>query len=254
MDKNDEVSSAIKTRIEFFDAKAESWWDASDSGSMSHLHLVDPFRIQFICDELKTIDNDENKPLQGINILDVGCGAGVLTEKLAHLGAEMTGIDPAEGLINAAKRHASMNSAISDKVEYYPETPEEHFDHHAKRYDAAIVFLLIEHIQNRSEFFESVVKLLKPNGSLLIMHSNRSFINRFFLTFWNPYVIRLYVKNLIHFERLMRTSDLLDLLQTAGRCHLVNKRGMRFYFIGRGACFTSSDQHFNLIHVRKNGI
>ncbi|NCX65483.1 MAG: 3-demethylubiquinone-9 3-O-methyltransferase, partial [Proteobacteria bacterium] len=109
------MTSVNKKEIEKFSKMAEEWWDPN--GKFKPLHKFNPIRIRYIKDNI--IDhfnlNNKNKPLNKINILDIGCGGGLLSEPMSRLGANVVGIDASEKNIKIAKMHAEKNNL---KIDY----------------------------------------------------------------------------------------------------------------------------------------
>lgn len=115
-------------------------------------------------------------PLTGLRLLEVGCGAGLLTESLARLHAHVTAIDPGQAVIEAARahldRHAAGGRTLADRIDYRNETVEQHAPTDA--YDAVIVSEVLEHVVDKPAFLRACVAPLKPGGSVFITTFNRT--------------------------------------------------------------------------------
>ena len=148
-----------KKEIEKFSKMATEWWDPS--GKFKPLHKFNPIRIKYIKDNI--ISNfklkNNKKPLDKINILDIGCGGGLLSEPMARLGATVTGIDASNKNINIAKLHAKKNKL---KINYLCSSPEKLKV--KKKFDVILNMEIIEHVDDINFFINSCSKLLKKNG------------------------------------------------------------------------------------------
>ena len=134
--------------IEKFSAMADEWWDPN--GKFKPLHRFNPIRIEYI---KKTLllhfkIKDGLRPLSGLNILDIGCGGGLLSEPMYNLGANVTGIDASDKNINIAKSHAKRNNL---KINYEVLTPEKIKD---KKFDVILNMEIVEHVQDVKYFIK----------------------------------------------------------------------------------------------------
>ena len=160
-----------KEEIQKFSKLAEEWWDVN--GKFKPLHMFNPIRIKYITENIKkyyNIKNDRPDFLTGINILDIGCGGGLISEPMARLGAKVTGIDASEKNVNVAKLH-SEKSGLS--IKYLNSSPEK-LDEHEK-FDVILNLEIVEHIENINLYIKSCNKLLKKNGLMFTATLNRSF-------------------------------------------------------------------------------
>ncbi|EAU90445.1 3-demethylubiquinone-9 3-methyltransferase [Coprinopsis cinerea okayama7 len=170
--------------ISHFSRLSSEWWD--EQGEFSFLHRMNPTRVQFIQEKLAEIASDENKNgsivdpravLQGLDVLDVGCGGGLLSESLARLGANTTGIDASEANIGIASLHASADPALrsggnlkylhtttGDLLTPSPSTPTQP----PKQYDVVASLEVLEHVDNPAHFLDTCCQLVKPGGHLFL--------------------------------------------------------------------------------------
>ena len=152
-----------KEEIQKFSRLADEWWDVN--GKFKPLHMFNPIRIEYITDNLKKhfkIKKDNNY-LDGLNILDIGCGGGLISEPMARLGAKVTGIDASEKNINVAKLHSKNNGLNID----YQNTSPENLKYFEK-FDIILNLEIVEHVDNVSLYINSCYKLLKKNGLMLL--------------------------------------------------------------------------------------
>ena len=180
------MSSTInKEEIQKFSKLADEWWDVN--GKFKPLHLFNPIRIEYITEKIK-LHFDINKRtnfLEDIEILDIGCGGGLISEPLARLGGKITGIDAAEKNIKVAKIHSNKSKL---KINYLHKSPEQ-LDN-AKKFDVILNLEIVEHVEDVNLYIKSCYRLLKNNGLMFTATLNRSFIS--------------YVKAIIGAEYILR--------------------------------------------------
>jgi 2-polyprenyl-6-hydroxyphenyl methylase/3-demethylubiquinone-9 3-methyltransferase len=159
-----------------FGALAADWWDPKGSSAM--LHRLNPVRLGFIraaMDAHYGGNPDGLKPLLGRSALDVGCGAGLLCEPLARLGAKVTGLDAAPENIEVAKAHA-VQSAL--QIDYRAgELAEQKLD----KFDLVTSMEVIEHVAEPAAFIAGLAARLKPDGLMILSTPNRTTASRLFL-------------------------------------------------------------------------
>jgi 2-polyprenyl-6-hydroxyphenyl methylase/3-demethylubiquinone-9 3-methyltransferase len=157
--------------IERFSAMADEWWDSE--GKFRPLHQMNPARLEYVRDQICRHygrDNRSPSPLEGLEIVDIGCGGGLLSEPLARLGAKMTGIDPARANVEAARAHARKSGL---EIDYRPITAEE-LAREGARFDIVLNMEVIEHVPDMPAFLETSAELLKPGGLMLCSTLNRT--------------------------------------------------------------------------------
>ena len=161
-----EGTSIVPAEVEQFAALAGDWWDPNGSSAM--LHKLNPVRLGYIRDQVDqhwSLDEQGFKPLAGKRALDVGCGAGLLAEPLARLGAEVTAIDAAEELIEAARTHAAGQNLEID----YRAAPVEDTE---GQFDLVTAMEVIEHVADPQAFLRSLAARLAPGGLLILSTPN----------------------------------------------------------------------------------
>ena len=158
-----------KEEIQKFSRLAEEWWDVN--GKFKPLHMFNPIRIEYITETIKKYFKLKNKAnfLEGLNILDIGCGGGLISEPMSRLGAKVTGIDASEKNINIARLHSEKNGL---KINYLNTSPEKFNEF--EKYDIILNLEVVEHVDNVSFFIKSCRKLLKKNGLMFTATLNRS--------------------------------------------------------------------------------
>ena len=175
-----------KEEIQKFSKIANEWWDVN--GKFKPLHLFNPVRIEYITENIKKhfkLEKGINGYLKGLNILDIGCGGGLISEPMARLGAKVTGIDASEKNINVAKLHSEKNGL---KIDYLNTSPENLDDFEI--FDIVLNLEIVEHVENVNLYIKSCHKLLKRNGLMFTATLNRSFTS--------------YVKAIIGAEYILR--------------------------------------------------
>lgn len=154
--------------IQAFSKDADHWWDAN--GPFKPLHALNPVRMGYIkeqiCDHYN-LDKSQLKPLNNLNIIDIGCGGGLVCEPLARLGGHVTGADADPVAIEVAKEHAE-NSGLD--IEYFNKPAEEI----EEQYDVVLALEIIEHVSDPAAFVENCAKLCKPGGLVIFSTLNRT--------------------------------------------------------------------------------
>lgn len=141
------------------------WWNTN--GEMRALHSMNKLRVQLVreCLIYKKHGSfdvlNQAQPLKGFKIIDVGCGGGILSEPLARIGADVTGLDASIELIDVAKDHASKDATIAENVQYICGTIEDHAKENAECYDAVVASEVLEHVVEKDLFLESCANSLK---------------------------------------------------------------------------------------------
>ena len=161
-------SSVIASEIAQFGSHAGDWWDPDGSEAM--LHKLNPVRLAYIRDMIDQhwqVDEHGLRPLEGKSALDVGCGAGLLAEPLARLGAKVTAIDAAPELIAVARDHAAGQGLV---IDYRHSTVEAL----AGEFDLVTSMEVIEHVADPRAFLNSLAARLAPGGLLILSTPNRT--------------------------------------------------------------------------------
>ncbi|MEW6391943.1 MAG: bifunctional 2-polyprenyl-6-hydroxyphenol methylase/3-demethylubiquinol 3-O-methyltransferase UbiG [Pseudomonadota bacterium] len=155
-----------------FSAIAAEWWDPK--GKFAPLHVFNPCRLAFIREQALARfgrDGDQRAPFDGLSLLDIGCGGGLLSEPMARLGFAVTAIDASERNIKTAATHAAEQELT---INYRPATAEQLLAEGAGPFDVVLTMEVIEHVADPGEFLRTCAKLLKPGGIMFVATLNRT--------------------------------------------------------------------------------
>ena len=174
-----------KEEIQKFSKLADEWWDVN--GKFKPLHMFNPIRIEYIVENIKSHFKLKDKitNLESFNILDIGCGGGLISEPMARLGANVTGIDASEKNINIASMHSKKNNL---KINYLNTSPENLKNN--QEYDVILNLEIVEHVNDVNLYIKSCSKLLKKGGIMFTATLNRSFSSYIKAIIGAEYVLR----------------------------------------------------------------
>ena len=199
--------------VEKFADLAQRWWDPA--GEFKPLHIINPLRADFIASKLE---------LDGLEILDVGCGGGVLCEALFDFKGKISGIDAAGPGIEIAKEHAKLNNK---EISYRDITAEELVADESEKYDVVTCLEVIEHVPDPQSLVSACSKLLKPGGSLFLSTINRNPRSWITAIVGAEYIFNILPKGTHEFSKFIKPSELAFYMRTA-EINLSETRGM-FY-------------------------
>ena len=173
-----------KEEIEKFNRMAEEWWDPK--GKFRPLHKFNPIRIEYIKNNIIKDFNikKKNKPFSNLEILDIGCGGGLLTEPMYRLGGKLTGIDASIKNIKIAKLHAQNNNL---KINYICCSPENLKT--KKKFDVILNMEIVEHVDDLNAFIKISSKLLKKNGIMFVATINKTLKSYLFAIIGAEYIL-----------------------------------------------------------------
>ena len=204
------TNTVDKKEIEQFSSLSNKWWDKS--GPFSALHKMSNARIEFIKQNATRILNKKNiyvNFLEGINCLDIGCGGGILSEKLKRLGATVTGIDASKKSIVVAKEHAKKSRL---KINYKCITTSEllkiNKEKVLNKFDLVIASEVIEHVNNRKIFLSDISNLCRPGGLVVFTTINKSLSGIILGKFFAENVLRILPPGTHQIEKLISPKNL----------------------------------------------
>ena len=179
------INTINKQEIEKFSKMADEWWDPE--GKFKPLHKFNPIRIEYIKNCIIDHFNIKNKtqPLKDLNILDIGCGGGLLSEPMYKMGANVTGLDASEKNINIAKIHSKKNKL---KINYICTSPEK--INIGKKFDVVLNMEIVEHVDNVDFFIKKSSELLNKNGLMFVATLNKTLKSYFFAIVGAEYILK----------------------------------------------------------------
>jgi len=195
-----------KKEIEKFSKIASQWWDPN--GKFKPLHNFNPIRIEYIKNSIiKHFKiKSSTKSLKKINILDIGCGGGLLSEPMCRLGANVIGIDASSKNIEVAKFHAKKNNL---KINYICSSPEKL--RIGKKFDVILNMEIIEHVDDIDFFIKKSSQLLKKNGLMFVATLNKTLKSYFFAIIGAEYVLRWLPIGTHDWEKFVKPKDLIEI-------------------------------------------
>ena len=198
------MSTINKKEIEKFSKIASEWWNPN--GKFKPLHKFNPIRIKYIKENIiKDFRlKSSNMPLKKINILDIGCGGGLLSEPMNRLGANVTGIDASKKNINIAKFHAKKNKL---KINYICGSPETL--NTKKKFDVILNMEIIEHVENVNFFIKKSSRLLKKNGLMFIATLNKTLKSYLFAIIGAEYILNWLPIGTHNWDKFVKPEDLI---------------------------------------------
>jgi 2-polyprenyl-6-hydroxyphenyl methylase / 3-demethylubiquinone-9 3-methyltransferase len=206
-------STADEGEIAKFSAMSDSWWDPT--GAFQPLHKFNPARIRFVRDRAAAhFKRDALSPLpfDGLSLIDIGCGGGLIAEPMARLGFQVTGIDAAEKNIGVARLHAGRSGL---DIAYENTTPEELLGRGA-RYDVVLALEVVEHVTDVDAFLEAAAALLAPGGMLIAATLNRTLKALALAKIGAEYILRWLPPGTHDWRKFVRPSEMTTALRHSG--------------------------------------
>ncbi len=194
--------------IDKFASMAEEWWD--ENGKFKPLHRLNPLRINFLKDHIAahfSCDPLALAPLFGLNILDIGCGGGLVAEPLTRLGANVTGLDASERNIEVARLHANK---MGLEIEYKAAAASD-LVQRGCQFDVVVNLEVIEHVANVDEFMKDCTSLIKPNGLMILATLNRTLQSYALAIIGAEYLLRWLPRGTHDWRKFIRPSELAGL-------------------------------------------
>ena len=195
-----------KQEIKKFSQMASEWWDPE--GKFAPLHKFNPIRIKYIKDSISkhfNIENNKIRPLKNLDILDIGCGGGLLSEPMSRLGANVTGIDASQKNINIAKVHSLKNKL---KINYICSSPEKL--KMKRKFDIVLNMEIVEHVNDVDFFLKKSSELLKKNGLMFVATLNKTLKSYFFAIIGAEYILRWLPIGTHDWQNFVEPEKLID--------------------------------------------
>ena len=219
------MNSINKKEVEKFSKIAEEWWNPD--GKFKPLHNFNPIRIKYIKENIiKDLNlKISNKPLKNIDILDIGCGGGLLSEPMCRLGANVVGIDASKKNIEVAKFHAKKNNL---KIDYKSSSPEKLKT--KKKFDIILNMEIVEHVEDIDFFIKESSKLLKKNGTMFVATLNKTLKSYLFGIVGAEYILKWLPIGTHDWQKFISPNELLRISK---KNNLILKKlnGMKFNLI-----------------------
>lgn len=228
-DNIDKATTVIGKEINKFNSFASSWWD-EESGEMALLHQMNPARLGFIKNH---IDNNFhiNSNYEDLELIDVGCGAGIITEPISRVGLNVTGIDMAPKSIEVAKERAKAQGL---NINYINSSIESLDDYDSgKLYDVITMMEIIEHVENPEIFIASCLKKLKPGGLIFFSTINKTIKSYAMAILGAEYIARIVPPGTHDWQKFMTPAQITKLIETKDSAKVKAIKGMIYNPIER---------------------
>ena len=217
-------STIDQSEVDRFSAMAAEWW--SPTGKFKPLHKFNPVRLSYIRDKAAEnfgLDPKSPKPLEGLRVLDIGCGGGLLSEPVARMGATVVGADPSEKNIGIASTHAKA-SGVS--VDYRPVTAEQ-LAEAGETFDIVLNMEVVEHVADVEFFMSTCSRMVRPGGMMFVATINRTMKAAALAIFAAENILRWLPRGTHQYEKLVRPEE-LEAPMTASGLEIIDRTGVFF--------------------------
>ena len=240
------TSTISKTEINKFDKLAAEWWNPE--GSFKPLHKFNPIRIKYIKENILRHFKIKSKniPLKNINILDVGCGGGLISVPMKKLGANVVGIDASLKNINVAKIYSKKNNL---EIKYICSSPEKLKI--KKKFDVLLMLEIVEHVDDINLFVKQSSKFLKKNGLMFIATLNKTLKSYAFAIVGAEYILNWLPIGTHDWEKFIQPDELVDIAKNY-KLNLKDLSGLKFNPLFDDWNLTSDKSVNYIANFRKN--
>lgn len=243
------ATSVDPNEVAYYERLADTWWDLT--GPFWPLHRLNELRVQYIRDALCTHygrDASVPSPLLGLDILDVGCGGGILSEAVAAMGARVHGIDVVERNIRVANAHAYSH----DLTVRYDALTAEALAQQGAQYDAVLNMEVVEHVADVPRFLGACSALVRANGVMFVATINRTWLSYLFAIVGAEYVLNWLPRGTHQWRRFLTPRELERLL-AQDNMDIVAKRGVRINPISKRFALTRwTGVNYMLVAVKRS--
>lgn len=202
------------SEVEKFTAMASEWWDPK--GKFKPLHKFNPVRLGFIRDTIEDhfdLATGARKPFEGLRVLDIGCGGGLVSEPMTRLGASVTAVDASEANIKTAMTHAAQSGL---DIDFRAGTVEELIEAGEPAFDVVLNLEVVEHVADPSQFLKDCAGLVKPGGLTIVATLNRTAKAFALAIVGAEYVLGWLPRGTHEFEKFLRPDEIERPLSAAG--------------------------------------
>lgn len=213
--------TTIAAEVDRFNRLATTWWDSA--GPMRPLHVINRLRLDYLLQLIGAHLAPQGRPVHGLRVLDIGCGAGLLCEPLARLGAQVTGIDAAERNIAAARAHA-LGEGL--RIDYRSGEPAAalRFD---ERFDLVLLLEVVEHVSDVAALVADAARRVACGGLLVASTIDRTMKSFVLAIVGAEYIFRVLPRGTHQWRQFVRPAELEGYAQRAGLT-AIDRRGMRY--------------------------
>lgn len=237
------MNSVDPAEVAKFEAMAAEWWNPN--GKFKPLHMLNPCRLDYLTSQIAAEfgrDLKSANPFEGLRILDIGCGGGLLSEPMARLGATVVGADAAGGNIPVAQLHAEQSGLAID----YRHCAAEDLAASGEQFDVVMAMEIIEHVANPQGFVRICAQLLKPGGLMLCSTLNRNPKSYIMAIIGAEWVMRWLPKGTHEWAKFITPDELYDLIKAADLSP-VDRKGMVFNPVSWGWSLSDRDLSVNYV-------
>ncbi|KAB6716560.1 MULTISPECIES: bifunctional 2-polyprenyl-6-hydroxyphenol methylase/3-demethylubiquinol 3-O-methyltransferase UbiG [Roseobacteraceae] len=207
-----------------FEAMAAEWWDPN--GKFKPLHMLNPCRLDYITSQIAAEfgrDLSAERPFEGLRLLDIGCGGGLLSEPMARLGATVVGADAAAGNLPVAQLHAEKSGLVID----YRHTAAESLAEAGEQFDVVLNMEVVEHVSDPLGYMTACQMLLKPGGLMIASTINRNPKSYMMAIVGAEVIMRWLPKGTHEWKKFITPDELYALIEKAGLSP-VDRKGFVF--------------------------
>ncbi|HUC47875.1 MAG TPA: bifunctional 2-polyprenyl-6-hydroxyphenol methylase/3-demethylubiquinol 3-O-methyltransferase UbiG [Xanthobacteraceae bacterium] len=211
-----------ESEVARFSRLSSQWWDPN--GPMAPLHKFNPVRLAYIRDRAAAhFNRDPNRldSLAGLRMLDIGCGAGVLSEPLARLGASVVGADPSQSNIAAARHHAAQSGLTID----YRATSAEALEASGESFDVVLAMEVVEHVADVGLFIDIAAAMVKPDGLMFVATLNRTVKSFALAIVGAEYILRWLPRGTHQWDKFVTPNE-LEIALTQSGLQVIDQAGV----------------------------